>query len=154
MITTEEFEKKIEGLATVMFGKKIEDCNHNQLYKIIASAVKDILTENRLAFKKACTEQKAKHIYYMSMEFLLGKSLKNHLFNLGIESMVDNACKKYGCSIDELCEIEPDAGLGNGGLGRLAAAYMESLTNLSYPASGFSIKYEFGICKWNCQMSG
>ncbi len=75
MITTEEFEKKIEGLATVMFGKKIEDCNHNQLYKIIASAVKDILTENRLAFKKACTEQKAKHIYYMSMEFLLGKSL-------------------------------------------------------------------------------
>lgn len=147
MITTEEFEKKVESLATVMFGRKIEDCNHNQLYKIIASAVKDILTEKRLTFKKACAEQNAKNVYYMSMEFLLGKSLKNHLFNLGISDIVEKTCQKYGCSVDELCEIEPDAGLGNGGLGRLAAAYMESLTNLSYPASGFSIKYEFGIFK-------
>lgn len=147
MITTEEFENRIENLSTVMFGKKIEDCNHNQLYKLVASAVKDILTEKRVAFKKARTEQQAKQVYYMSMEFLLGKSLKNHLFNLGITDVVEKAVKKYGVSVDDLCEIEPDAGLGNGGLGRLAAAYMESLTNLNYPASGFSIKYEYGIFK-------
>lgn len=146
-ITTEDFNKQLELIASSQFGKKIEDCSRNQLYRIVASAVRDILTEKRVEFKRLKREQKIKQVYYMSMEFLLGKSLANHLYNLGITEVVDKAIAKYGVSIDELCEIEPDAGLGNGGLGRLAAAYMESLTNLDYVASGFSIKYEYGIFK-------
>ena len=83
----------------------------------------------------------------MSMEFLLGRSLKNHLYNLGMTGVVEELCKKYGTTIEDIYALEPDAGLGNGGLGRLAAAYMESLTNLNYVASGFSIRYDYGIFK-------
>ncbi len=147
MITSEDFLVKIIAKANNHYGKKIEECSRTQLYKVVASTVKDILNEKRIAFKTARNEQECKQVYYMSMEFLLGKSLKNHLFNLGITDVVESVISKFGASVDELCEIEPDAGLGNGGLGRLAAAYMESLTNLNYVASGFSIKYEYGIFK-------
>ena len=147
MVTREEFLKKIIAKANNHYGKKVNDCSRTQLYKVVAGVVRDILTEKRIAFKTARSEQQTKQVYYMSMEFLLGKSLKNHLFNLGITDIVESVVSEYGASVDELCEIEPDAGLGNGGLGRLAAAYMESLTNLNYVASGFSIKYEYGIFK-------
>lgn len=147
MITREEFLKKIIAKANNHYGKKIEDCSRTQLYKVVAGVVRDILSEKRIAFKIARKEQQSKQVYYMSMEFLLGKSLKNHLFNLGITDLVESVISEYGATVDELCDIEPDAGLGNGGLGRLAAAYMESLTNLDYVASGFSIKYEYGIFK-------
>lgn len=147
MITTKDFESRLNDTVSRFFGKKPIDCSRNQLYKGVANVVKDILTEQRIEFKRERRNQGVKQVYYMSMEFLLGKSLKNHLFNLGIENIVDSVIKKYGVTIDELAEIEPDAGLGNGGLGRLASAYMESLTNLDYVATGFSIKYEYGIFK-------
>lgn len=92
-------------------------------------------------------EQNLKHVYYMSMEFLLGRSLKNHIYNMGIQDKVVSAVKELGFDIDDIYEIEPDAGLGNGGLGRLAAAYLDSLTSCGYVASGFSIRYDYGIFK-------
>ncbi|MBO4381285.1 MAG: glycogen/starch/alpha-glucan phosphorylase, partial [Clostridia bacterium] len=88
-----------------------------------------------------------KQIYYMSMEFLLGRSLKNHLYNMGIVKEVTKAVESFGVSMDEIYAFEPDAGLGNGGLGRLAAAYMDALTSRGYAASGFSILYDYGIFK-------
>lgn len=109
--------------------------------------VRDILTQTRVSFKKRCHEQNVKQIYYMSMEFLLGRSLKNHLYNMGIVKEVTKAVESFGVSMEEIYAFEPDAGLGNGGLGRLAAAYMDALTSRGYAASGFSILYDYGIFK-------
>lgn len=146
-IIKEEIQKAIEDNLNRYFGVKSDEASEIQLYRAVCIAVKDILTKKRIDFKRKSREQKSKQVYYMSMEFLLGRSLKNHLFNLGITSEVSDIVKSYGKNIDNIFAIEPDAGLGNGGLGRLAAAYMESLTNLGYLASGFSIKYDFGIFK-------
>ena len=128
-------------------GEKFEDASKNQIYKAMCLVVKDILTEKRVEYKKKVNAEGVKRVYYMSMEFLLGRSLKNHLFNLGIYDDAREVLKGLGVDIEELLEIEPDAGLGNGGLGRLAAAYMDSLTSEDYMATGFSIKYDYGIFK-------
>lgn len=129
------------------FGKDISDASDVQKFKAICMTVRDILTEKRIEFKEKRREQGAKQVYYMSMEFLLGRSLKNHLFNLGLSKDFEAVAKNIGVDLKDMYEIEPDAGLGNGGLGRLAAAYMESLTNCNYVANGFSIKYDYGIFK-------
>ena len=142
-INAKEIKKSIETKIQTYFGLTVENASKTQIYRAVCMTVRDLLTEKRLAFKKNAKNQKAKQVYYMSMEFLLGKSLKNHLFNLGITDVVTEVCKGYGVEMNELYDIEPDAGLGNGGLGRLAAAYMESLTNCNYVASGFSIKYDY-----------
>ena len=146
-LSAKELVEIVEGKCQRYFGKPYTMVSKHQLYKAICLTVRDILTEKRLAFKSRRIQQETKQVYYMSMEFLLGKSLKNHLFNLGLTKEFEEVCKELGTSLEEMCDIEPDAGLGNGGLGRLAAAYMESLTNLDYVASGFSIKYDYGIFK-------
>lgn len=146
-ITEAELKSIIENKCQRYFGKTVDNCSKHQLYRAICYTVRDILTEKRLDFKRKRVEQETKQVYYMSMEFLLGRSLKNHLFNLGLTDTFAKVCKDFGTTLDEIYDIEPDAGLGNGGLGRLAAAYMESLTNLNYVASGFSIKYDYGIFK-------
>ena len=146
-LSAKELVEIVEGKCQRYFGKPYTMVSKHQLYKAICLTVRDILTEKRLAFKSRRIQQETKQVYYMSMEFLLGKSVKNHLFNLGLTKVFEEVCKELGTSLEEMYDIEPDAGLGNGGLGRLAAAYMESLTNLDYVASGFSIKYDYGIFK-------
>ena len=146
-ITVKEVKDLVEGKCQRYFGKTSKDASVHQIYRAICYTVRDLLTENRLEFKRKRVQQETKQVYYMSMEFLLGRSLKNHLFNLGLTDIFAQACKELGVSLEEIEDLEPDAGLGNGGLGRLAAAYMESLTNLNYVASGFSIKYDYGIFK-------
>ncbi len=142
-----EIKKMVSLKCQTYFGRTVENASKNQIYRAICMTVRDILTDKRLAFKQKRREQGTKQVYYMSMEFLLGRSLKNHLYNLGLTEAFDSVCKDMGYSIEDMYAIEPDAGLGNGGLGRLAAAYMESLTNLNYVASGFSIRYDYGIFK-------
>lgn len=142
-----EFEEKIQKYMKINFGSDLASGNKRQIYQALIGAVNETLAEKRYKFKKAVIEAGAKQVYYMSMEFLIGTSLKNNLWNLKIENEISEMLKKYGIDINELYEKEPDAGLGNGGLGRLAACYMDSLTTLCYPATGFSIKYEFGIFK-------
>ncbi|MDE7078581.1 MAG: glycogen/starch/alpha-glucan phosphorylase [Clostridia bacterium] len=140
--------KKIVALkCQTYFGRTVENASKNQIYRAICMTVRDILTDKRLAFKKKRLEQGTKQVYYMSMEFLLGRSLKNHLYNLKMTDAFEAICKELGYTLEDMYAVEPDAGLGNGGLGRLAAAYMESLTNLNYVASGFSIRYDYGIFK-------
>ena len=129
------------------FGIKPEEASDLQIYKALCLVARDMLAEKRVNFKKAVNNQQAKTVYYMSMEFLLGRSLKNNLHNLGIYDEAISAVKHLGFDISDLLECEPDAGLGNGGLGRLAAAYMDGLTSQNYVATGFSIKYEYGIFK-------
>ena len=144
-VTAKDLQELISLKSKRIFGVKPEDANKTQIYKALCLVVRDLLTEKRVIFKKKVQEQSAKQVYYMSMEFLLGRSLKNHLYNLKIEKECEQAVKSLGYDIGELLAEEPDAGLGNGGLGRLAAAYMDALTSLDYSATGFSIKYDYGI---------
>lgn len=146
-VTTKEFTAQVTSTLARYFGVKPEDATKNQIYRATCMCVRDILTQTRVNFKKRCHEQNAKQVYYMSMEFLLGRSLKNHLHNMGITKEVTKAVESFGVSMEEIYAFEPDAGLGNGGLGRLAAAYMDALTSRGYAASGFSILYDYGIFK-------
>ena len=107
--------------------------------------IKDILTEKRGEYRKTVNAVGAKRVYYMCMEFLLGRSLKTNICNLGLSDQYKTALSELGFELETLYECEPDAGLGNGGLGRLAACFMDSLSSLDYPATGFSICYEYGI---------
>ena len=129
------------------FGCALEEATEKQAYKTVCSFIREELAENRRAFQKQIREEQRKQVFYMSMEFLVGTSLRNNLYNMGLLDQMTEVLDGLGFSIERLCALEPDAGLGNGGLGRLASCYMDSLTGLDYPATGFSIRYEFGIFK-------
>jgi hypothetical protein len=121
--------------------------NSNQIYRALSAVIRNILIDKRNLFKKSFQKENHKQVYYICMEFLTGKLLKNNILNLKIESELKKALQKYNVSLEELYSIEKDPGLGNGGLGRLAACFMDSLATLNYPATGYSIKYEFGLFK-------
>ena len=129
------------------FGVTPSDASIDQMYKAVSMSVLDILLEKKKQFNRKVKEQKSKRVYYLCMEFLVGRSLKTNLYNLGIVDSYREVLKEYGFDLDELYEQENDAGLGNGGLGRLAACFMDSLASLDYPATGFSIRYEYGLFK-------
>ena len=122
-----------------------ENADSNQVYRALSIVIRDLLLHKRNEFINK--QNNNKQVYYMCMEFLIGKSLRNNLYNLNIENETKEALKKYNLTLEELCLIEKDPGLGNGGLGRLAACFMDSLATQNYPAVGFSIKYEFGLFK-------
>ncbi len=124
-----------------------KNANSNQVYRAVCVVIRDILLNKRNKFINDATKKGKKQVYYMCMEFLLGKSMRNSLHNLHIEKEAEEALKKYNITLQELYDIEKDPGLGNGGLGRLAACFMDSLATLNYPATGYSIKYEFGLFK-------
>lgn len=144
-INKTEIKRLIELTLAKNFGVRADEATENMAYRALCTVVKDILTEKRLEYKNKVRSGGYKQIYYMSMEFLLGRSLRNHLYNIGLLNAASGAVKELGFDIDKLMTLEPDAGLGNGGLGRLAAAYLDSLTSLGYPAGGFSIRYDYGI---------
>ncbi|MBQ7647039.1 MAG: glycogen/starch/alpha-glucan phosphorylase [Clostridia bacterium] len=129
------------------FGISPKEANKEQMYKATVLAIRDILANKNKMFNAKVKETGSKRIYYMCMEFLIGRSLKMNLKNLGIEDEYKSALKEMGFSLDEIYDLEPDAALGNGGLGRLAACFMDSLATLDYPARGFSILYEYGLFK-------
>ena len=146
-ISSKEFSAQMSSTLARYFGVSAENASKSQIYQATCMCVRDLLTQTRIGFKKQVREKNSKQIYYMSMEFLLGRSLKNHLFNMGITEQVTKSLNKLGVDIEDIYAFEPDAGLGNGGLGRLAAAYMDALTSKGYAASGFSIMYDYGIFK-------
>jgi len=141
-------EKKLLSDACVrLFGCDIKEATKQQMYKSLCSVVHDMMTAKRKKFHDKYRANGDKQVYYMSMEFLVGTSLRNNLYNLGVEEEFAKAVKMCGFDIDELYAMEPDAGLGNGGLGRLASCYLDSMTSVGLPGTGFSIRYEFGIFK-------
>lgn len=144
-ITKEEIIQTLQGICNRTFGCPLEEATEKQAYKTVCSCVREALAEKRRAFQKQIRDEERKQVYYMSMEFLVGTSLRNNLYNMGMLEQVTEILNELGFSIERLCALEPDAGLGNGGLGRLASCYMDSLTGEGYPATGFSIRYEFGI---------
>lgn len=139
--------KLLDEKCKTNFGCEIAEASKQQVYTALCMVVRDILSDKSNAFKKECAQKEEKQVFYMSMEFLVGTSLRNNLYNLGLEQSFKKALESIDIDIGEIYEIEPDAGLGNGGLGRLASCYMDSLTSLGIPATGFSIRYEFGIFK-------
>ena len=129
------------------FGITMEEASKEQIYKAVIMTVRDILLEKRKSFNQKQREQKKKKVYYLCMEFLVGKSLKNNCYNLDILKPLSNVLKNYNIDIEDLYNMESDAGLGNGGLGRLAASFLDSLATKNYGATGFTILYEYGLFK-------
>lgn len=142
-----KIKQNIEEKLSRYFGVTPVDASQDQLYKAVSMTVVDILLEQKRAFNEKMKQQNAKRVYYLCMEFLVGRSLKTNLYNLGLVEDYRKVLKEYNVELDELYEMEPDAGLGNGGLGRLAACFMDSLAALNYPAMGFSLRYEYGLFK-------
>lgn len=137
--------KQISDALERIFGCDIKEATTLQMYKSVCYVVQDMLLSKQKKFHDKYRKNDDKQIFYMSMEFLVGTSLRNNLYNLGVEENFKKAVKKLGFDIEELYKIEPDAGLGNGGLGRLASCYLDSMTSLGIAGTGFSIRYEFGI---------
>ena len=130
-----------------LFGCNMNEATDKQAYKALCTVIRNGMYDRRRAFKKGYQQEGRKQVFYMSMEFLVGTSLRNNLFNLDMEEVFTEALKDLNINIKDLYALDPDAGLGNGGLGRLASCYLDSLTGLGYPATGYSIRYEFGIFK-------
>ncbi len=143
----EDILKLLDSKCLSIFGCTIDDATEKQAYKSLCYVVKELLSEKRSKFAREFKEKEGKQVYYMSMEFLVGTSLRNNLYNLGMESVFKSALKSKKIDIANLYAMEPDAGLGNGGLGRLASCYMDSMTSVGMMGTGFSIRYEFGIFK-------
>lgn len=143
--TAKEISQKIVSALSHNFGVSPEQASDEFFYKATVMVLLQIMRERRSNFRKETEQKQAKMVYYLSMEFLMGRSLKNNLFNLELEEVMSKALSKFGVKLEHLYELEPDAGLGNGGLGRLAACFLDSLSTGSYPAMGYCIKYQFGI---------
>ena len=146
-ITPKEMKESLTGKLSRYFGVSLKEASNEQLYKAAVMTVRDILLEKRNAYHYKMKAKKAKRVYYLCMEFLLGRSLKNNVYNLGLKDQLEKALKETGVTLEDLYELEPDAGLGNGGLGRLAACFMDALATQDYPAMGYSIRYEYGLFK-------
>ena len=146
-ITKTEAKELIKGKLSRYFGVAPSEARKEQLYKAVVMSIRDIMLEKRHNFHLTTKGNKAKRVYYLCMEFLMGRSLKNSVFNLGIGDAFAEALKEYDVTLDELYELEPDAGLGNGGLGRLAACFLDALATGDYPAMGYSIRYDYGLFK-------
>lgn len=146
MEKTEVF-KRLEEKCKLHFGCSLCKATRQQAFRATCLALQDILAKQSADYTAKIAQEGKKQVYYLSMEFLVGTSLRNNLFNLGLESVFSDVLSEAGISLAELYREEPDAGLGNGGLGRLASCYMDAAAASSLPMTGFSIRYEFGIFK-------
>lgn len=143
--TTNDVQELILDKLARYFAITPEQATDEQIYKAVSLVVRDILLQKKQENNARIADGKYKRVYYLCMEFLIGRSLKNNLFNLGLTKQFDECLKKMNFSLDDIFELESDAGLGNGGLGRLASCFMDSLATLNYPAMGFTIKYQYGL---------
>ena len=148
LMTKEQVKEELITKLSHLFGVTPEEASDEQFYKAIASLCNEELAAESYDFcHQIHNSETTKAVYYMCMEFLMGRSLKNNLYNQNMTSVVADVCADLGVSLDRLYECEPDAGLGNGGLGRLAACYLDGLASGGYAAMGYGILYEYGIFK-------
>ena len=144
-MTSKEFGKLLQDKLTSEYGVELSVASNQQIYRSLALICRQMMSENHKKFQSKAIGTGTKQVYYLCMEFLMGRSLKTSLLNLGLDEVAKKALSDADISIDGIFEEEPDAGLGNGGLGRLAACYLDSMTTLEIPAAGYSICYELGI---------
>ncbi len=141
------FKETVKDNVKTLYRKKIEEASKQQIFQAVCYAVKDIIIDDWLASQEAYQKADAKIVYYMSMEFLMGRALGNNLINMTAYDEVKEALEEMGLDINVIEDEEPDAALGNGGLGRLAACFLDSLATLNYPAYGCGIRYRYGMFK-------
>ena len=144
-LTKKQAKEMLENKLLHFFGISTENATYEQFYKAVTMIVRDMMAQGRAELTQKADKEGKKRVCYLSMEFLMGRSLKNTLFNLNLTNTFESVLKDYGIKLDTLYDCEPDAGLGNGGLGRLAACYLDGLATQGYPARGYSILYEYGI---------
>ena len=145
--TKKELEQQIIGKLRRNFGREVEEATSVHMFRACALVLRDIMSARELATESRIRDSHARQVHYLSLEFLMGRSLEKNAYNLGVLPQLKEAIEDLGFSAPDLFEVEPDAGLGNGGLGRLAACYLESMTTLEIPATGYSICYELGLFK-------
>ena len=143
----EKFKKELESNVRMLFRRKLEEATPQQIYQAVAYSVKDDIIDNWIETHKAYEKQDKKMVYYMSMEFLMGRALGNNMINLLCYDDVRETLEELGLDLNLIEYQEPDAALGNGGLGRLAACFLDSLATLGYPAYGCGIRYRYGMFK-------
>ena len=143
----EMFKRSVLYNVKTLFRKDISEATKQQIFQAVSYAVKDSIMDAWIATQKAYDEQDPKTVYYMSMEFLMGRALGNNLINLTYYDEVKEVLEELGCDINVIEDEEPDAALGNGGLGRLAACFLDSLATLGYSAYGCGIRYRYGMFK-------
>lgn len=146
-INKEEFKKSVQDYIKVLYRKSVKEASQQQLFQAVAYAVKDKVVDQWIATHKVYEEQDVKTVYYLSMEFLMGRALGNIIINLKADKVISEALEELGLDLDIIEDQEPDAALGNGGLGRLAACFLDSLSTLGYPAYGCGIRYKYGMFK-------
>ena len=144
-VNAKQMKALIDAKLSHHYGLKTEDADDEHIYKAIVLVVRDMLFEARKEFADKYDKNGGKRVYYICMEFLMGRSLKNNLYNLNLEKTVSQCLSDYDTTLEKIYEQEPDAGLGNGGLGRLAACFLDGLANDGYCGMGYSLRYEFGI---------
>ena len=143
----EEFKKSVKENVKFLYRKTLEEATQEQIFQAVSYTVKDVIIDNWLKSQKAYEKQDPKIVYYMSMEFLMGRALGNNLINLGAYGEVKEALEELGLDLNCIEDQEPDPALGNGGLGRLAACFLDSLATLNYCAYGCGIRYRYGMFK-------
>ena len=143
----EKFKKELESNVRMLFRRKLEEATPQQIYQAVAYSVKDDIIDNWIETHKAYEKQDKKMVYYMSMEFLMGRALGNNMINLLCYDDVRETLEELGLDLNLIEDQEPDAALGNGGLGRLAACFLDSLATLGYPAYGCGIRYRYVMFK-------
>lgn len=146
-MTVAQAKKAISDKLSHFFGVDPKTATDEQYYKAVSMIIRDMLSEMNSDFRETAKGQDSKEVYYLCMEFLMGRSLKNNLYNLDLVETFEDALKSFDVKLDKLYECEPDAGLGNGGLGRLAACYLDGLATNGFQSMGYSIRYEAGIFK-------
>ncbi len=144
-LTPSEARELIIAKLSHNFGVSPIDATNEHYYKAVALVLNDIMRRQYKTFTESAEKQQSKTVYYLCMEFLMGRSLKNNLYNLGLEETMSKALQSLDIKLETIYEQEPDAGLGNGGLGRLAACFLDGLATQNYSAMGYSLRYEFGI---------
>lgn len=143
----EKFKKELESNVRMLFRRNLDETTTQQIYQAVAYSVKDDIIDNWIETHKAYEKQDKKMVYYMSMEFLMGRALGNNMINLLCYDEVRETLEELGLDMNLIEDQEPDAALGNGGLGRLAACFLDSLATLGYPAYGCGIRYRYGMFK-------
>ena len=144
-LTVSQLKEGIRDKLSHTFGVSLQNATNEEYYKAVALIVRELMAKGRAEFTHNAERTGTKQVYYLCMEFLLGRSLRNNLCNLGLEDNMRTALAEYGIKLENLYEQEPDAGLGNGGLGRLAACFLDGLATQGYPAMGYSLRYEYGL---------
>ena len=146
-MTTKEFAKILQDKLTSEYGVELNVASQQQIYRALALICRQMMSENHKKFQSRAIGTGTKQVYYLCMEFLMGRSLKMSLFNLGLDEVAKKALADADITLDSIFEEEPDAGLGNGGLGRLAACYLDGMATTGICGTGYSILYEYGIFK-------